>query len=87
IRHQAGEPFVALHPEDASRLGLVDGAPCQVRSPRGTLRLAARIWAGIRPGQVYIPRGFDAAPVTGLEDERASVRVTVQTLVAADAVG
>jgi len=87
IRHQAGEPFVVVHPQDASRLGLVDGAPCQVHSLRGTLRLPARIWAGVHPGGVYIPRGFDAAPVTRLEDERGPVRVTVQALVAADAAG
>ncbi|HYM91497.1 MAG TPA: molybdopterin-dependent oxidoreductase, partial [bacterium] len=78
IRHQAGEPFVALHPDDAGRLGLADGAPCEVRSPRGGLRLAARIWPGLRPGQVFIPRGYDAAPVNSLLDERGPVAVAVR---------
>jgi len=78
IRHQAGEPFVALHPDDAGRLGLADGAPCEVRSPRGALRLAARIWPGLRPGQVFIPRGYDAAPVNSLLDERGPVAVAVR---------
>jgi NADH-quinone oxidoreductase subunit G len=87
IRNQAGEPFVALHPEDAARFGVSDGVPCEVRSPRGALRFTARVWTGLPPGQAYIPRGFDAAPVNRLEDERGPVRVTVQALVAADAAG
>src|SRR5256885_9229557 len=43
------------------------------RSPRGALRLAARIWPGLRPGQAYVPRGYDAAPVNTLEDEQGPV--------------
>jgi predicted molibdopterin-dependent oxidoreductase YjgC len=87
IRNQAGEPFVALHPDDARRLGLAGGAPCEVRSPRGSLRLTARIWSGLPPGQVYIPRGYDAAPVNRLLDERGPAAVTVRALLAAEAAG
>jgi len=78
IRRQAGEPFVALHPDDARALDLGDGAACEVRSPRGTLRLAARIWPGVRAGQAYIPRGYDAAPVNRLLDERGPVAVAIR---------
>ena len=87
IRNQAGEPFVALHPDDAGRFGLADGAPCEVRSPRGALRLAVRIWAGLPRGQVYIPRGYEAAPVNALLDDRGPVAVTVRALAAAEAAG
>ncbi|TMJ07373.1 MAG: hypothetical protein E6H02_11535, partial [Bacillati bacterium ANGP1] len=87
IRNQAGEPFLALHPDDAGRLGLADGAPCEVRSPRGALRLAVRIWAGLPRGQVYIPRGYEAAPVNALLDDRGPVAVTVRALAAAEAAG
>ncbi len=80
VRAQAGEPYVAVHPEDAARLGVTDGAPCEVRSRRGTLRLAAHIWAGVRPGQAYVPRGYDTAPANILEDERGPVTVTVRAL-------
>ncbi len=80
IRGQAGEPYVALHPEDAARLGVPDGAPCEVRSPRGTLLLAARLWAGIHPGQAYVPRGYETAPANLLEDENEPVTVTVRPL-------
>ncbi len=78
VRGQAGEPFVGLHPEDASRLGIADGAVCEVRSPRGTLRLPARIWAGLHPGHAYVPRGYDSAPVARLLDESGPVAVTVR---------
>jgi len=87
IRNQAGEPYVALHPDDAARLGLADGAPCEVRSPCGFLRLAVRILTGLPPGQVYIPRGYDAAPVNTLLDDRGPVTVTVRALAAAEAAG
>ncbi len=78
VRGQAGEPFIGLHPEDAARLGVADGAVCEVRSPRGTLRLPARIWAGLHPGHAYVPRGYDSAPVARLLDETGPVAVTVR---------
>ena len=78
VRGQAGEPFVGLHPEDAARLGVTDGVVCEVRSPRGTLRLPARTWAGLHPGHAYVPRGYDSAPVARLLDERGPVLVTVR---------
>ncbi len=80
VRGQAGEPFVAVHPHDAARLGLADGAPCEVRSPRGALRLPARVWAGLHPGQAYVPRGYESAPVSTLLDEREPVAVTLRPL-------
>ena len=87
VRAQAGEPFVALHPDDAARLAVADGMPCEVRSPHGHLRVAARIWSGLRPGQAFIPRGYETAPVHALLDERGPVAVTVRALIEADAAG
>jgi NADH-quinone oxidoreductase subunit G len=87
IRDQAGDPFVALHPDDAARLGLAEGAPCDVRSDRGALRLAARIWRGLQPGHAYVPLGYETAPVNALLDERGAVTVTVRALGGAAAAG
>ena len=87
VRNQAGEPFVALHPEDAARLGVSHGVPCEVRSPRGALRLTAQVWPELHPSHAYIPRGFDGVRVNELEDERGPVAVTVQAMTAADAAG
>ncbi|HEV2440257.1 MAG TPA: molybdopterin dinucleotide binding domain-containing protein, partial [bacterium] len=83
IRTQAGEPFVALHPDDAARLGITGGGVCEVRSGQGVLRLAARVWPGLHPGHAYVPWGWDAAPVATLLDERGPVSVTVRALVPA----
>ena len=87
IRNQAGDPAVAVHPEDAARLDLADGALCEVRSARGVLRLAVRLWPGLRPGHAYIPRGYDAAPVNALLDEAGPVTVSLRALAAAAAAG
>jgi NADH-quinone oxidoreductase subunit G len=87
IRDQAGDPFVALHPDDAARLGLAEGAPCDVRSGRGALRLSARIWGGVQPGHAYVPLGYETAPVNALLDERGTIRVTIRPLVGAEAAG
>jgi NADH-quinone oxidoreductase subunit G len=83
IRAQAGEPFVALHPGDAARLGLAEGDPCDVRSARGSLRLAVRIWPGLHPAHAYVPRGFDTAPAAALLDENGPAAVHVRALAGA----
>ncbi len=80
VRGQAGEPFVGLHPDDAARLGVVDGAACEVRSSRGGLLLPARVWAGLHPGHAYVPRGYESAPAAALQDEAGPVMVTVRPL-------
>jgi NADH-quinone oxidoreductase subunit G len=80
VRSQAGEPFVGLHPDDAARFGITDGAACEVRSSRGGLRLPARLWAGLHPGHAYVPRGYESAPVAALQDEARPVMVTVQPI-------
>jgi len=87
IRNQAGGPFVAVPPDDAVRLGLADGTPCEVRSARGALRVVVRVWPGLCSGHAYIPRGYDTAPVNTLLDERGPVTVTLRALAGAEAAG
>jgi len=64
----AGEPWAILHPQDALRASVGDGDPVIVTSRRGSLALRARLSSAILPGQVYVPRGFDAAPANALVD-------------------
>jgi anaerobic selenocysteine-containing dehydrogenase len=54
-----------VHPADAARLGLVDGAPVRVTSRVGTIDVPAEVTADIMPGVVSIPHGWghDAAGV------------------------
>ena len=47
-----------VHPDDADRLGLADGAPAQVRSRVGEVTVDVEVTDGIRPGVVSIPHGF-----------------------------
>jgi anaerobic selenocysteine-containing dehydrogenase len=55
-----GRPRCTLHvhPDDASRLGLVDGELASVRSRAGTVTIPAEVTDAIRPGVVSIPHGW-----------------------------
>lgn len=47
-----------IHPDDADRLGLTDGAPARVRSRVGEVAIDVEVTDAIRPGVVSIPHGF-----------------------------
>jgi formate dehydrogenase alpha subunit len=46
---------VAVHPADARRLAIGDGAPIRVASRRGELAAFAHITEAVRPGSVFVP--------------------------------
>ncbi|MGZ4678211.1 MAG: molybdopterin-dependent oxidoreductase [Acidimicrobiia bacterium] len=50
-----------IHPDDAARFGVVDGAPTRVRSRVGEVELPAEVTNGIMPGVVSIPHGWGHA--------------------------
>jgi NADH-quinone oxidoreductase subunit G len=63
LQQRIGDPFVALNPVQAERLGIADGAPVQV-SLRGVNYLVdARLDEGIPVSAVLVPRSF-GIPVT-----------------------
>ncbi len=43
-------PTVLVHPDDALRAGIADGAIVTLRNARGAVRLHARLFDGLRPG-------------------------------------
>jgi anaerobic selenocysteine-containing dehydrogenase len=49
---------VHVHPDDAQRLGLTDGADVCVRSRAGEVVLPAEVTDAVRPGVVSIPHGW-----------------------------
>ena len=51
-------PFLQLNPEDADRLGLVDGAPVRVSSRRGGATLPVAVDDAVRPGVCFAPMHF-----------------------------
>ena len=53
-----GAPFVEVHPDDAARLGLVDGEQARVWNDRAELRLAVRVSERLRTGVVVVPFGW-----------------------------
>ena len=47
-----------VHPDDAARLGLVDGAPARVSSRVGEIEVQVEVTDGVMPGVVSIPHGW-----------------------------
>jgi anaerobic selenocysteine-containing dehydrogenase len=53
-----GRCTVHVHPDDARRLGVTDGADVAVRSDAGQVVLAAEVTDAVMPGVVSIPHGW-----------------------------
>ncbi|MGK6324008.1 molybdopterin-dependent oxidoreductase [Sphingomonas sp. DT-51] len=53
-RHRE-EPLVELHPADAARAGIVDGALARVTTPAGATLYRARVSAAQRVGELFVP--------------------------------
>ena len=47
-----------VHPDDAERLGLVDGEPALVRSRAGAVEVPVEVTDAVMPGVVSIPHGW-----------------------------
>jgi NADH-quinone oxidoreductase subunit G len=59
-------PALTLHPEDALRIGLSEGAIAKVDDGRGVAALPTRISSAVAKGGAWIERGYAAsAPIAG----------------------
>jgi NADH-quinone oxidoreductase subunit G len=88
ITDLAGAPSCAIHPYDASRLGIADRALVEISTPHGALVIQARVTDETPPGQILAPRGYDYLPVHALcRWPRATAPVEVRPLLAAAARG
>ncbi|MFF3207926.1 molybdopterin oxidoreductase family protein [Streptomyces sp. NPDC002962] len=47
-----------IHPEDAERLGVRDGAPVRIKGAGGEVTAPAEVTDGVRPGVVSLPHGW-----------------------------
>ncbi|MBK8991364.1 MAG: nitrate reductase [Gammaproteobacteria bacterium] len=59
LRH-IDAPAVSIHPGDAARLGVADGALVEVASERGRLCLPAELSADVKPGELFVPMHWSA---------------------------
>ncbi|HLA25047.1 MAG TPA: NADH-quinone oxidoreductase subunit NuoG [bacterium] len=83
IADLAGAPWALLHPDDAGRLGVGEGDSIVLTSAHGSIALRAMVAPAVLPGQVYVPRGYDVAPVNALIDASRPVsRVRLEVLAA-----
>ncbi|HLK43908.1 MAG TPA: molybdopterin-dependent oxidoreductase [Thermoleophilia bacterium] len=72
-----------LHPDDATRLSLVDGKPARVTSRVGSVTIPVEVTDAIRPGVVSIPHGWGHA-VDGIRLDVAGRRPGVNSNLLAD---
>jgi anaerobic selenocysteine-containing dehydrogenase len=62
---------VHVHPDDATRLGVADGADVRVASDAGEIVLPAEVTDAVRPGVVSIPHGWGHA-IDGVQMQTAA---------------
>jgi len=55
LRDREGKPFCVLHPDDAKKRGLSDGAAVRLFNGRGEIGLALKVSDEIQPGVVLVP--------------------------------
>ena len=70
VSKQHPEPLLEVHPADAERHGLVDGAWAEVISRRGALVARALVTARIRPGTVFLPMHWGGSQPNACEANR-----------------
>jgi len=61
-----GAAFVEVHPDDAARLGLADGAAAEIETRHGALRAVVRVRETCAPGVLFVPRNLRVANVPAL---------------------
>jgi len=64
------EALLEVHPGDAQRHGLVDGAMARIRSRRGAVTAKVQITERIRPGTVFLPMHWGASQTNACEANR-----------------
>ncbi|OQR59227.1 molybdopterin-binding oxidoreductase [Streptomyces maremycinicus] len=70
-----------IHPEDAERLGVADGAPVRVKGAGGEVTAPAEVTDGVRRGVVSLPHGWGHdRPGTRLSHAAADPGVNVNQL-------
>ncbi len=61
LRKLVPGPLVEINPESAEKLGITDGEPVLLESPKGSLTLKARVTDEVPPGVLSIQHGWEEA--------------------------
>lgn len=72
-----------VHPDDAARLGLVEGGHADVRSDTAQVRVQVKLLADLEPGCVALPHGWGHQAARGLSVANRTRGVNVNLLPAA----
>jgi anaerobic selenocysteine-containing dehydrogenase len=71
---------VYMHPEDATTLGLAEGALADVTTAAATIRLPVRLLPDLMPGTVAVPHGWGHQHAVGLSVASKTTGVNVNLL-------
>jgi NADH-quinone oxidoreductase subunit G len=74
LRHLIEAPFVELNRDDARQLGIAKGDEVEVISPRGMLKLKAKVGRKVLPGTVFVPEHQPGAPINLILDPTRQVQ-------------
>jgi len=74
--------YLYMHPNDAQRLGLSDGAVVDVTSKTATVRVPMKLLPDLMPGTVALPHGWGHQHADGLSVARKTKGVNVNILAA-----
>jgi anaerobic selenocysteine-containing dehydrogenase len=74
--------YLYMHPEDAARAGLAEGALADVASATATVRVPIRLLPDLMPGTVALPHGWGHQHARGLSVAARTRGVNVNLLAA-----
>jgi NADH-quinone oxidoreductase subunit G len=84
LKEALAEPaFAEVHPQDAARLGLADGAPARLRTSAGEAVVPVRVSDGIAAGAVFVPWNQPGLAANTLLSGRMTAAVTIEPAVEA----
>ena len=66
LKREARRPLVQIHPADAHRLGIEEGAVVEVSTRRGKVEILSRVDGRAQPGTLFIPFHFSESPLKRL---------------------
>ena len=82
VTGEGGTNYLYVHPDDAARIGVADGALADVTSETATLRVPVQLLSDLTPGTVALPHGWGHQMAKGLSVASKTRGVNVNVLAA-----